>query len=57
MIVPGLFQTPAYAKAVIQAGQPEVADAEVARRIELRMARQDVLTRQPGPPDRVERAR
>lgn len=50
MIVPGLFQTPAYAKAVIQAGEPELTDAEVARRIELRMTRQDVLTRQPKPP-------
>ncbi|MDQ3765060.1 MAG: helix-turn-helix domain-containing protein [Actinomycetota bacterium] len=50
MIVPGLFQTPAYAKAVIRAGEPELADAEVARRLELRMARQDVLTRQPNPP-------
>jgi hypothetical protein len=50
MIVPGLFQTPAYAKAVIRAGEPELADAELARRIDLRMARQDVLTRQPDPP-------
>jgi transcriptional regulator with XRE-family HTH domain len=50
MVVPGLFQTPAYAKAVIRASEPEPPDAEVARRIELRMARQDVLTRQPNPP-------
>ncbi|MGH3944143.1 MAG: helix-turn-helix domain-containing protein [Pseudonocardiaceae bacterium] len=50
MIVPGLFQTPAYAKAVIRAGEPELADAEFARRVELRMTRQDVLTRQPDPP-------
>lgn len=50
MIVPGLFQTPAYAKAVIRAGEPELADAEVFRRLELRMTRQDVLTRQPDPP-------
>ncbi|MGH3830541.1 MAG: helix-turn-helix domain-containing protein [Pseudonocardiaceae bacterium] len=50
MIVPGLFQTPTYAKAVIRAGEPELADAEFARRIELRMARQDVLIRQPNPP-------
>lgn len=50
MVVPGLFQTPAYAKAIIRAGEPEPPDAEVARRIELRMARQDVLTRQPNPP-------
>jgi hypothetical protein len=34
MVVPGLFQTPAYAKAVIHAGEPKLADAEVARRIE-----------------------
>jgi transcriptional regulator with XRE-family HTH domain len=44
MVVLGLFQIPAYAKAVIRADEPELADAEVARRIELRMARQDVLT-------------
>lgn len=50
MVIPGLFQTPAYAKAVIRAGEPEPPDAEVARRIELRMTRQDVLTRQPNPP-------
>jgi transcriptional regulator with XRE-family HTH domain len=50
MIVPGLFQTPAYAKAVIRAGEPELADAEFARRLELRMTRQDALTRQPDPP-------
>ncbi|MGH3719075.1 MAG: helix-turn-helix domain-containing protein [Pseudonocardiaceae bacterium] len=50
MIIPGLFQTPAYAKAVIRAGEPELSDAELARRIELRMTRQDVLTRQPDPP-------
>lgn len=50
MIVPGLFQTPAYAEAVIRAGEPELTDAEVVRRVELRMARQDVLSRQPEPP-------
>lgn len=50
MVVPGLFQTAAYAEAVIRADDPEVSDAEVSRRIELRLARQDVLTRQPQPP-------
>lgn len=50
MCVPGLFQTPAYAKAIIEAGEPELPDAEVHRRIELRVARQAVLTRQPTPP-------
>lgn len=49
-VVPGLFQTAAYAEAVIRADDPEVSDAEVSRRIELRLARQDVLTRQPQPP-------
>ncbi|MGH3827692.1 MAG: helix-turn-helix domain-containing protein [Pseudonocardiaceae bacterium] len=49
-VVPGLFQTAAYAETVIRADDPEVSDAEVARRIELRLARQDVLTRQPQPP-------
>jgi transcriptional regulator with XRE-family HTH domain len=50
LVVPGLFQTAAYAEAVIRAGDPEVAQSEVARRIELRLARQDTLTRQPQPP-------
>jgi transcriptional regulator with XRE-family HTH domain len=50
MIVPGLFQTPDYTRAVIKAGRPELTEDEVSRRIELRMARQDVLTRQPKPP-------
>ncbi|MGH3854503.1 MAG: helix-turn-helix domain-containing protein [Pseudonocardiaceae bacterium] len=50
MVVPGSFQTAAYAEAVIRADDPEVSDTEVSRRIELRLARQDVLTRQPQPP-------
>ncbi|MGH3623847.1 MAG: helix-turn-helix domain-containing protein [Sciscionella sp.] len=50
MIVPGLFQIPEYAEAVIRAGNPMLTDAEVARRVKLRMVRQDVLARQPNPP-------
>jgi hypothetical protein len=50
MLVPGLFQTPATAAAIIRGGAPELTDAEVQQRIELRMARQDVLTRRPDPP-------
>jgi len=48
--VPGLLQTPDYARAVIRLhhGNPE-AD-EVERRVELRMARQQHLLAQPGPP-------
>lgn len=49
MVVPGLFQTPAYAQAVIRGGQPDLPDDEVHQRVELRMARQDVLTG-PEPP-------
>jgi transcriptional regulator with XRE-family HTH domain len=39
-VVPGLFQTPDYARALIRAGEPELPDSEVDRRVELRMARQ-----------------
>lgn len=39
-VVPGLFQTPDYARAVIQGGNPELSDDEVDRLVELRMARQ-----------------
>lgn len=50
MCVRGLFQTPAYAKELIRIGEPELSDEEVAHRVDLRMARQDVLTRRPEPP-------
>ncbi|MGH3621928.1 MAG: helix-turn-helix domain-containing protein [Sciscionella sp.] len=50
MCVPGLFQTPEYAKALIHTGEPELPDEEMHRQIDLRMARQDVLVRQPDPP-------
>jgi len=50
LVVRGLFQTPAYARAVILGQEPELDDAEVQQRIELRMARQDILTRRPEPP-------
>jgi len=49
-VVRGLFQTEAYTNAVIRAGRPELSDSEVAQRIELRQARQNVLNRQPEPP-------
>lgn len=41
--VPGLFQTEEYAEAVIRGGEPELSDAEVVHRVELRMARQQAL--------------
>lgn len=46
-LVPGLLQTDAYARAIMRAWQPSWTAAEIDRRAEIRMARQDVL-RQPG---------
>lgn len=43
--VPGLLQTPEYARAVIQLGHTVIPTEEVERRVLLRMARQRVLTR------------
>lgn len=49
-VIPGLFQTSAYTEAVIRTGRPEMAESEIGHRIELRQARQEMLTRQPEPP-------
>ncbi len=50
LVIPGLFQTPDYAAALIRAGHPSLSDAEVQRRVDLRMERQKVLDREPEPP-------
>jgi transcriptional regulator with XRE-family HTH domain len=50
LVVPGLFQTERYTEAVIRAGQPNLPEDELARRVALRKARQDVLHRKPDPP-------
>lgn len=50
LVIPTLFQTPEYAEDVVRTAEPELAPSAVAQRVELRMARQDVLTRQPDPP-------
>nr|WP_093418212.1 helix-turn-helix transcriptional regulator [Saccharopolyspora flava] len=47
--VPGLLQTPDYARAVIMLGHGQEPAAEVDRRVALRTRRQDILTR-PEPP-------
>ena len=47
--VPGLLQTPGYARANVQTGFPDTAEDEVARRVDLRLARQHILAR-PDPP-------
>lgn len=47
-VVPGLLQTEDYARALVQGGPLELEAEEVERRIEVRMTRQQLLTR----PDR-----
>jgi len=47
--VPGLLQTPGYARAVISAGDPDAPAAEIDRRVTMRMARQELLTRPDAP--------
>lgn len=49
--VHGLLQTADYAAAVESVGPDSVSDAEVARKVENRLARQAVLTREPDPLD------
>jgi len=52
-LVPGLLQTPDYARAVIRASRPTNTTEEIDRRVEIRMERQEVLTRADPPPPRV----
>jgi transcriptional regulator with XRE-family HTH domain len=49
LLVPGLLQTEAYMHAVMEAGQVGDAPEELKRRVELRLGRQELLTR-PDPP-------
>ena len=46
VVVPGLAQTPEYAEALIRAADPAAAAEQVQRWIEVRLARQRLLTRQ-----------
>jgi len=48
--IPGLLQTEDYARAVTIAGRPDLPPDEVERRVNLRMRRQHVLTRETDPP-------
>ncbi|WP_067817468.1 helix-turn-helix domain-containing protein [Nocardia inohanensis] len=45
VVIPGLLQTPAYAEAVIRAVDPDASDDQVDRWLEVRMIRQQVLSR------------
>jgi transcriptional regulator with XRE-family HTH domain len=47
--VPGLLQTAAYARAVVERGLPNVPSGEVQRRVELRMRRSQLLLREDAP--------
>ena len=52
-LVPGLLQTTDYARAVIRAGRPGDTAQEIDRRVEVRLERQEVLTRTDPPPPKV----
>ena len=47
--VPGLLQTPSYARAVMTRGWPGALEEEIERRVNMRITRQDLLTKQNGP--------
>jgi transcriptional regulator with XRE-family HTH domain len=49
-LVPGLFQTGDYARALIREHAPDMSDGEIDRRVELRLARQAILRRPVDPP-------
>jgi transcriptional regulator with XRE-family HTH domain len=48
LYVPGLLQTEAYARAVIRGGRPEVTEAEIEQRVEVRLRRQQALAKEPA---------
>jgi transcriptional regulator with XRE-family HTH domain len=47
--VPGLLQTPDYARAVTRLGHPQASAEEIERRVDLRIRRQQLLTRPEAP--------
>jgi transcriptional regulator with XRE-family HTH domain len=52
-LVPGLLQTADYARAVIRSGRTADTLGEIDRRVEVRLERQEVLTRTDPPPPKV----
>jgi transcriptional regulator with XRE-family HTH domain len=50
-LVPGLLQTAEYARTLIRADNPGVDDDEIERRVQLRIARQSLITRVTAPPE------
>ncbi|MBA8826917.1 transcriptional regulator with XRE-family HTH domain [Saccharopolyspora lacisalsi] len=49
-VIPGILQTPDYAEAIVRGGEPTLDDASVKRRVELRLARQEILDRRQESP-------
>lgn len=49
-LVPGLFQTDGYARALIRLDLPDEGEDEVSRRVQLRLTRQAILRRPIDPP-------
>ncbi|MGW1158942.1 helix-turn-helix domain-containing protein [Streptomyces sp. NPDC002519] len=50
-VVPGLLQTPDYARAVMERGLPRMSPDALERSVDLRIKRQEILTRkEPAPP-------
>jgi len=47
LLIPGLLQTEDYARAALSRGIPNATKEEIGRKVEARMARQAVLTREP----------
>jgi transcriptional regulator with XRE-family HTH domain len=50
LVIPGLLQTEAYARALIRAGRPGDSEAEVEQIVMARMARQSIWDREAPPP-------
>jgi transcriptional regulator with XRE-family HTH domain len=48
-LVPGLLQTEAYARAVVEATRPVLTDEDAAQAVAIKMTRQEILDRQDGP--------
>jgi transcriptional regulator with XRE-family HTH domain len=51
-LVPGLLQTPDYARAMFRDARPTETTGQIDRRLEVRIERQEVLTRADPPPPR-----
>ena len=50
IVVPGLFQTPNYARAIIHSVRPGMPSEQIERLVELRMTRQETLFARDDPP-------